>query len=77
MLSKRTIRRHKRTNFITQIANGLKLGIHDLPPLNGTTILSSRINEESITNNELPSTSFEAYSSTYETSIGHFSKSNT
>ena len=69
MLSKRTIRRHKRTNFITQIANGLKLGIHDLPPLNGTTILSSRINEESITNNELPSTSFEAYSSTYETSL--------
>ncbi len=69
MLSKRTIRRHKRTNFITQIAKSIKLGSHDLSPLNVTTILRSGMTEQSHTNNELPSTSFAAYSSTCETSL--------
>ena len=68
MLSKRTIRRHKRTKRINQIANSLKLGSPSLPSPNEANILQFQTYEE-IPFDILPSTSAVANSSTIEPSI--------
>ena len=68
MLSRRTIRRHKRTKRINQIANSLKLGSPSLSSPNEANILQFQTYEE-LPSDILPSTSSVANSSTIEPSI--------